>query len=49
MERSTTKRRFGVNCVLMEPIADHHLSSPQTLRGTILLFLRTADTGSERR
>jgi len=42
------KRRFGAHGVLMAPIADHHLSSPQTLRGTILPFLRAADTGRER-
>jgi protein-tyrosine phosphatase len=42
------KRRFGATCVLMEPIADHHLCSQQALRGSILPFLRTADTGSER-
>jgi protein-tyrosine phosphatase len=42
------KRRFGATCVLMEPIADHHLCSQQALRGNILPFLRTADTGSER-
>jgi hypothetical protein len=32
----------------MEPIADHHLDSRQALRGNILPFLKTADTGSER-
>ena len=42
------KRLFGATCVLMEPIADHHLCSRQALRGNILPFLRTADTGSER-
>ena len=42
------KRLFGASCVLMEPITDHHLCSRQTLRGTILPFLRTADSGSER-
>ena len=42
------KRLFDATCVLMEPIADHHLCSPQTLRGNILPFLRTADTGGER-
>ena len=42
------KRLFGATCVLMEPIADHHLCSRQTLRGNILPFLRTADRGSER-
>ena len=31
----------------MEPIADHHLCSQQALRGNILPFLRTADTGGE--
>jgi protein-tyrosine phosphatase len=42
------KRLFGGTCVLMEPIADHHLCSPQALRENILPFLRTADSGSER-
>src|ERR1700716_3093851 len=42
------KRLFGATCVLMEPIADHHLCSRQALRGNILPFLRTADTVSER-
>jgi protein-tyrosine phosphatase len=42
------KRLFGATRVLMEPIADHHLCSRQTLRGNILPFLRTADSGSER-
>jgi protein-tyrosine phosphatase len=42
------KRLFGADCVLMAPIADHHLCSRQTLRGNILPFLRTADNGSER-
>src|SRR4029077_1849932 len=42
------KGLFGATCVLMEPIADHHLCSRQTLRGNILPFLRTADSGSER-
>jgi protein-tyrosine phosphatase len=42
------KRLFGATCVLMEPIADHHLCSRQALRGNILPFLRIADTGSER-
>ena len=42
------KRLFGATCVLMEPIADHHLCSRQALRGNILPFLRTADTGRER-
>jgi len=42
------KRLFGATCVLMEPIADHHLCSRQALRGNILPFLSTADTGSER-
>jgi protein-tyrosine phosphatase len=42
------KRLFGATCVLMEPIADHHLCSRQTLRRNILPFLRTADRGSER-
>jgi len=42
------KRVFGATCVLMEPIADHHLGSRQALRGNILPFLKTADTGSER-
>jgi protein-tyrosine phosphatase len=32
----------------MEPIADHHLCSRQALRGNILPFLSTADTGGER-
>ena len=41
-------RRFGATCVLMEPIADHHLCSRQALRGNILPFLSTADTGGER-
>ena len=39
------KRLFGATCVLMEPIADHHLCSRQALRRNILPFLRTADTG----
>jgi Polymorphic toxin system, DSP-PTPase phosphatase len=39
---------FGATCVLMEPIADHHLCSRQALRGNILPFLRIADSGSER-
>ena len=42
------KRLFGATCVLMEPIADHHLCSRQALRGSILPFLRTADTGGDR-
>ena len=42
------KRLFGATCVLMEPIADHHLCSRQALRGNILPFLRTAASGSER-
>ena len=42
------KRLFGATCVLMEPIADHHLCSRQTLRGNILPFLKAADRGSER-
>ena len=42
------KRLFGATCVLMEPIADHHLCSRQALRGNILPFLRAADTGGER-
>ena len=42
------KRLFGATCVLMEPIADHHLCSRQALKGNILPFLSTADTGSER-
>lgn len=42
------KRLFGATCVLMEPIADHHLCSRQALRGNILPFLRTADSGGER-
>jgi len=42
------KRLFGTACVLMEPIADHHLCSRQALRGNILPFLSTADAGSER-
>jgi len=42
------KRLFGATCVLMEPIADYHLCSRQALRGNILPFLRTADSGSER-
>ena len=42
------KRLFGAPCVLMVPIADHHLCARQTLRGTILPFLRTADRRSER-
>ena len=42
------KRLFGATCVLMEPIADHHLCSRQALRGSILPFLRIADSDSER-
>jgi len=42
------KRLFGATCVLMEPIADHHLCSPQALRRNILPFLSTADAGGER-
>jgi protein-tyrosine phosphatase len=42
------KRLFGPTCVLMEPIADHHLCSRQALRGNILPFLRAAETGGER-
>jgi protein-tyrosine phosphatase len=42
------KRLFGATCVLMEPIADHHLCSPQALRRHILPFLSTAETGGER-
>ena len=42
------KRLFGTTRVLMEPIVDHHLCSPQALRENILPFLRTADTGGER-
>jgi hypothetical protein len=42
------KRLFGATCVLMEPVADHHLCSRQALRGNILPFLSTADTGGER-
>ena len=42
------KRLFGETCVLMEPIADHHLCLRQALRGNILPVLSTADTGSER-
>ena len=42
------KRLFGATYVLMEPIADHHLCSRQALRGNILPFLSTADTGGER-
>jgi protein-tyrosine phosphatase len=42
------KRLFGATCVLMEPIADHHLCSRQALRENILPFLRSADSGSER-
>jgi protein-tyrosine phosphatase len=42
------KRLFGATCVLMEPIADHHLCSLQALRGNILPFLSTADTSGER-
>jgi len=42
------KRLFGATCILMEPIADHHLCSRQALRGNILPFLSTADTVSER-
>ena len=41
------KRLFGATCVLMEPIADHHLCSRQALRGNILPFLRTADAARE--
>jgi protein-tyrosine phosphatase len=42
------KRLFGVTCVLMEPIPDHHLCSRQALRGNILPFLSAADTRGER-
>jgi predicted protein tyrosine phosphatase len=42
------KRLFGATRVLMEPIADHHLCSPQALRRNILPFLRTADVARER-
>ena len=42
------KRLFGATCVLMELIADHHLCSRKALRGNILPFLSTADTGGER-
>ena len=42
------KRLFGATNVLMESIADHHLCSRQALRGTILPFLRAADTAGER-
>jgi protein-tyrosine phosphatase len=42
------KKLFGATRVLMEPVADHHLCSRQTLRGRILPFLRIADTGGER-
>ena len=42
------KRLFGATCVLMEPIADHHLCSAQALRRSILPFLSTAETGGER-
>jgi protein-tyrosine phosphatase len=41
-------RLFGATCVLMEPIADHHLCSRQALRGNILPFLSAAETGGER-
>ncbi|PYQ83299.1 MAG: protein phosphatase [Acidobacteria bacterium] len=42
------KRLFGATCVLMEPIADHHLCSRQALRGNILPFLRATDIAGER-
>ncbi|HYN06065.1 MAG TPA: hypothetical protein VES67_01620 [Vicinamibacterales bacterium] len=42
------KKLFGAAHVLMEPVADHHLCSRQALRGHILPFLRSADTGGER-
>ena len=42
------KRLFGATCVLMEPIADHHLCSRQALKENILPFLRAADTDGER-
>jgi len=42
------KKLFGETCVLMEPIADHHLCSQQALRERILPFLRTADSAGER-
>lgn len=42
------KRLFSPTRVLMEPIADHHLCSRRALKGSILPFLRSADTGGER-
>jgi predicted protein tyrosine phosphatase len=42
------RRLFGAACVLMEPIADHHLCSRQALRGNIVPFLRSADSSHER-
>jgi protein-tyrosine phosphatase len=42
------KKLFGATRVLMEPIADHHLCSRQTLTGRILPFLRIADTSGQR-
>jgi protein-tyrosine phosphatase len=42
------KRLFGANCVLMEPIADHHLCPRKALSVNILPFLSTADTSGER-
>jgi protein-tyrosine phosphatase len=42
------KRLFGETCVLMEPIADHHLCSRKALQARILPFLNAADTRRER-
>jgi protein-tyrosine phosphatase len=42
------KRLFGAACVLMEPIADHHLCSRQALKRNILPFISTADAPGER-
>jgi protein-tyrosine phosphatase len=42
------ERLFGATCVLMEPIADHHLCSPLALTRNIVPFLTTADTRGER-
>jgi protein-tyrosine phosphatase len=42
------KRLFGGTCVLMEPIADHHLCSRHALTHNILPFLNDADAGGDR-
>ena len=42
------KKLFGAACVLMEPIADHHLCSRRALRRNILPFLSAAAAAGER-